>query len=157
MKKIGEYTARGQIDETSSENGAPATINLFDGRFDTGYRVTEFYVWGSNLGTSSNVDASGKLATSKNVASGTQFFNANDDREIAWGSSAGSTDTAFNAPPGAIIDPENLIIEDLYVFVRAPNDTIPVNYLIVMEKYEFNEWKGALTMATDRQGDSAGI
>ena len=83
MKKIGEYTARGQIDETSSENGAPAVINLFDGRFDTGYRVTEFYVWGSNAASSSNPDVSGKLATSKNVASGTSFFDASDDREIA--------------------------------------------------------------------------
>jgi hypothetical protein len=156
MKKIGMYTCRGQVTEAESEAGTPAMINLFDGRFDTGYRVTEFYIWGANASSSSNPDVSGKLSTSNNVESGVAFFNADDSREIAWGSSAGSTDTFFNAPPGAIIDPENLIIEDLYVYARTAG-SVAVNYLIVMEKYEFSNWRGALAMAKDRQGDADGI
>mgnify|MGYP003139776380 CR=1 FL=1 len=156
MKKIGTYTCRGQVTEAESEAGTPATVNLFDGRFDTGYKVTEFYVWGANASSSSNPDVSGKLATSNNVESGVAFFNADDVREIAWGGSAGSTDTYFNAPPGTVIDPENLVIEDLYVYART-SGSVAVNYLIVMEKYEFNTWRGALAMAKDRQGDADGI
>lgn len=154
MKKIGTYTARGQVSETESETGAPAKINLFDGSYETGWKVVEFYVWGANAASSSNPDVSGKLSTSPNVTASTAFFNAQDQREIAWGSSAGSTDTFFNAPPGAIIDPDNLIVEDLYVFTRAVNDTIPVNYLIVLEKYDITDWEGALSMAKDRAADA---
>lgn len=153
-KYLGTYTARGQLTENQSEGGQPERIRLFDGRFDTAFKVREFWIWGSNTGTSSNIDASGKLATSPNVRNDTQFFNADDGRELAWGSSAGSTDTVFNAPPGAIIDPENLVIEDLFVFARAPNDDIPVNYLIVMDKFEITDTLGAVSMAKDRARDS---
>ena len=153
-KYLGTYTARGQVTENQSEQGQPERIRLFDGRFDTAFRVREFYVWGQNAASSSNPDISGKLATSPNVTASTGFFNANDGRELAWGSSAGSTDTFFNAPPGAIIDPENLVIEDLFVFTRAVNDDIPVNYLIVMDKFEITETLGAVSMAKDRARDS---
>ena len=156
MKKIGEFTARGQLSENDSEQGRPARVRLFDGRFDTAFKITEFYVWGSSAASSSSPDISGKLAISPNVETGTEFFNAQDGREIAWGSVAGSTDTFFNAPPGSIIDPENLVVEDLYVFIRAPVDTTPVNYLIVMEKYEVGDSTGAVTMAKDRARTSEG-
>ena len=43
MKKIGEYTVRGQISD-----GIVEKIILFDGRFDTGYRVTSFVVFGTD-------------------------------------------------------------------------------------------------------------
>ncbi len=41
MKKIGEYTTRGIITSSDTESHK---IQLFDGRFDTGYRVTSFKV-----------------------------------------------------------------------------------------------------------------
>ena len=47
----------------------------------------------------------------------------------------------------ALIDPNNLIIEDLYVYARG-ND-VGINYMITMEKYHFSEWRGALAMAVD--------
>jgi len=157
MKKIGMFTARGKTTENESESDNPKKIELFDGRFDTAYRVVEFYVWGADMSASGNIDVSGKLATSKNVSDvPTDFWNADDGREIAWAGSAGSLDTGFNAPMGAIIDPENLIVEDLYVFGRAPSDTAGINYMIVIEKYEISDWTGALTMAKDRaMGNSA--
>ena len=39
MKKIGEYTTRGRVDDQTVQR-----ITLFDGRFDTGYRVVQFDV-----------------------------------------------------------------------------------------------------------------
>ena len=54
----------------------------------------------------------------------------------------------------AIIDPDNLVVEDLYVYVRSATDDIPINYLVKLEKYEITDWQGALAMARDRaQGD----
>ena len=155
MKKMGQFTARGQVSENESEQGTPARIRLFDGRFDTAFKVTEFYVFPSRAASSSEPDIQGKLVTSPNVTSAVgEFFQAQDGREIAWGGSAGSTDTPFNSPGHSIIDPENLIVEDLYVFVRAVVDTTPVNYLVVMEKYEIGDSLGAVTMAKDRARDA---
>lgn len=153
-KYIGTFTARGQLSENDSEQGRPNRIRLFDGRFDTGYKVREFYIWAVNSANSSNPDVSGKLATSPNVRTDTFFFNAGDSREIAWSASAGSTDQILQAQPGAIIDPENLVIEDLFVFVRGSNDDIDVNYLIIMDKYDITETLGAVSMAKDRARDS---
>jgi hypothetical protein len=157
MKKIGEYTVRGQITEAASEAGSPFEITLFDGRFDTGYRIKEFYAWGANISSSSAPDVTAKLCTSANcTTSATAFLNAQDQREIAWAGSAGSTDTVFNAPMGGVIDPDNMVVEDLYIYARSSAET-EVNYMIVMEKYDITDWQGALIMAKDRAADTDGI
>jgi len=152
MRKIGEFTARGHNTEEESRVGMPARIRLFDGRFDTAYKIREFYVWGATYSSSSNPDVMGKLATSPNVEeSSVLFFNAADSREIAWGGSTGGTDSINQ--PRSIIDPENLIVEDLWFFARSAG-TAPVNYLIIMDKYEITETIGAVSMAKDRAGES---
>ena len=147
MRVVGKYTAKGRTTEGESESGTPCRINLFDGRFDTGYRVIEFQIWGSDYDSSTGPDCVGKLATDIGVTTAAaDFMAADDNREIAWAGVAGSTD-ALNAPDFRAIDPDNLIVQDLYVFVRNANsDTSPVNYLIKLEKYEFTEWRGALAM-----------
>mgnify|MGYP001025490786 CR=1 FL=1 len=160
MKKIGTYTVRGQISETETEAGNPQRIRLFDGRFDTGYKVVEFYIWGATLSSSTNVDVSGKLATTDNLeTSSAVFMNASDVREIAWAGVTGSTDVVFNSAPGQIVDPDNFIVEDLFVYARtAGGSTVPINYMIVMEKYDTTTSRGALAMirnnAQNVEGDN---
>lgn len=150
MKKIGEYTVRGQLSENESET-APfgRRLTLFDGRFDTGYRVVEFRIWGSNWASSTGPDVIGKLATEEGLSADPgDFMNAEDNREIAWAGAPGGTDTGgsgFN-----VIDPDNMIIEDLYVYARGANDSADVNYLIRMEKYDITDWQGALGMVRNR-------
>ena len=58
MKKISEYTVRGILPEATTEE----MIRLFDGRFDTGFRITEFIVWAQNVSSSSN-DVCARLST----------------------------------------------------------------------------------------------
>jgi len=141
MKKIGTYTLRGQVLEA---DGIPERIRLFDGRFDTGYKVVNFVVWGASTNTSSNPDVCGKLGTTDNlVTSNANFMNAGDIREIAWAGAAGSTDTIFNAPPGMVIDPDNFIVEDLFVYIRSSGSTF-ANYLVTLEKYDTTDSMGAL-------------
>ncbi len=150
MKKIGEYTVRGLLSEDESETMPyQRKITLFDGRFDTGYRVTEFHIWGSSWNTSSQPDVVGKLATEAGLtttASG--FLNAGDNREIAWAGGNGGLDTGGTT--FSIVDPDNMIIEDLHVYVRGNVDTTDVNYLIKMEKYDISDWQGALSMVRNK-------
>ena len=150
MKKIGEYTARGQVSEDLTEQGIPDKITLFDGRFDTGYRVTDFKIWTSNVlaGTA----AAAKLSTSGTSSTArADFFRADKNDQIAWAVTEMTTD---GGPSGgfadAIVDFDNLVIEDLYVYVRCETHETPINYMITMEKYEITDWKGALAMARDR-------
>ena len=157
MKLIGRYTARGIVTESETAAGNPQKIPLFDGSFTTGYRVVEFYIWPSSFGGSSEPDVIGKLSKNDDGVgnSGNDFWRADDGNQIAWSGAAGSTDT-LNAPVFTVIDPDNLIVEDLFVYARGASATTTraINYLVVMEKYEIDDWKGALAMARDRaQGD----
>jgi hypothetical protein len=160
MKKVGEYTIRGCASENESEalqsHGYGIRIPLFDGRFDTGYRVKEFYVWPQDFSGNSPPDVLGKLTTSGNCSPNpADFFNAADNREIAWSAGLGQTDGNTGVLGQGITDPDNLVVEDLFFFARGATDTAQVNYMAVMEKYTFSEWKGALAMAKDKQEDAS--
>lgn len=148
MKKIGEYTVRGQ----ATEAGGYVKINLFDGRFDTGYRVTRFHIWGATYSNSSNPDVVGKLATQPDLnASSVNFFNASDTREIAWSGALGGLDVHQANDPGVLVR-DNMIVEDLYVYVRSVGDQ-PVNYLIEMDKYDISLNQGAYSMVRNSSQD----
>jgi len=155
MKKIGTYTARGQQDETQTRLENPARIRLFQGDFKIAYRVREFYVWGSNWGGSAKPDVVGKLST---YAGGTpdpsEFMDASNENEIAWAATSGTAESGgtFGIGTGSfIVDPDNLVLEDLWVYIRSyeDNDT-PQNYMVVMDKYEISGPEGAVRMAAER-------
>ena len=153
MKKIGEYTARGTINEDDTFAGNPHKITLFDGKFTTAYKVKEFYIWGSDFGSSAGPDVIGKLSKNGIGSGGAgSFMRADDDNQIAWATSAGSTDQGGAPFHNFIVDPDNLVVEDLFVYGRSANTTTsdPINYMVVMEKYEISDWKGALAMSRDR-------
>ena len=155
MKKIGEYTARGIVSEADTEAGNPQLITLFDGRFDTAYRITDFRIWASTV-LAGETGACAKLSKNDDgTTSRTSFFRADDDNQIAWAVTEMSTDVGTAGGfTDLIIDHDNLVVEDLYVYVRSESATTKINYLVTMEKYEITDWKGALAMARDRaQGD----
>ena len=119
MKKIGDYTARGIVSEDDTTSGSPQLIPLFDGRFDTAYRVVEFKIWAASWDSNSNPDVIGKLSKNADgVTTQANFMRADDDNQIAWAGTAGSTET-FVAPLVGLVDPDNLVVEDLYVYVRT--------------------------------------
>ena len=150
MKKLGMYTARGIVSQDETAAGSPQLIPLYDGTFKTAYRVIEFYIWPSNFSSDANPDVIGKLSRNDIGTTGSiDFFRADDDNQIAWAGAQGATNELNNVP--TIIDPDNLCVEDLYVYARTGGTTSqPVNYMVVMEKYSISEEQGALLMARDR-------
>ena len=133
-------------------------IQLFDGCFDTAFRVIEFIIAPKTITGNSNESCTAKLTTEDAKSFGSHGdWNWNDNREIGW---ASWTQYTSNQPRAmnAIIDPENLIIEDLWLCGKigsdAPNNVI--NYMIVMEKYKINQAEGTLTYIRNRGQDVEG-
>lgn len=155
MKLTRTYTCRGKITETESETGAPARIRLFDGSYETAFKVISFHVWSTSVSGSAPFCV-GKLATSNALPNvqAADFFDASDSREIAWSQSSGATDGGQHTIGDNIVDPDNLIVEDLWVYVRANNDLTPINYMITLEKYDISETLGAVSMSRDRANES---
>ena len=44
----------------------------------------------------------------------------------------------------------NMIVEDLWISAYTTGDEDSVNYYIVLDKYTFSDWNGALTMVRNR-------
>ena len=143
MKKLSTYTSRGRIPD-----GTEKKIQLFDGRFDTAYRVVEFRVWGADAFNASS-DVAARLSTeSLGVPSTPDIFNAADNREIAWASS--EMDGALATGNWqSIVDPDNLIVEDLYLWANDAGNN-EINYMITLEKYDISDWQGALAMVRNK-------
>lgn len=140
MKKIGDYTIRGQMQVENEFN----KIQLFDGRFDTAYRVVYFEIAPYDTKTHAN-DVAAKLCTEDTALADGALWQWDDDREIAW--AASENRVAFGPTLSrSIIDPENLIVEDLFISYGHVSTDSPVNYLIVLEKYDITEFKGVLAM-----------
>lgn len=144
MKKIGEYTVRGVMDESTV-----VRLQLFDGKFTTGYRVTDFKVVSSSV-ASSSYNTAAKLSTEdvgSMPTSGT-MINMEDSREIAWAFSNGATNGSSYIE--SIVDPDNMVIEDLYISGQNGGSSVSICYIVTMEKYSFSEWMGALSMVQNR-------
>jgi pantothenate kinase len=146
MKIVGEYTCRGTITPSETE---PRKIVLFDGKFDTGYRVKKFVVSPYDIDNTNFRSYVGKLATSATLDP--REWNWADQREVGW---AVFSWDANNILPATFeqVDTDQIIVEDLYVYAEEPggSTTSFLNYYIELEKVEITDWQGALSMARDK-------
>ena len=69
MKKIGEYSSKGTI-----ASGVETKILLFDGRFDTGYKLTKFMIFPHDFSSVNDAIAIGRVATVEGLSTGTASF-----------------------------------------------------------------------------------
>ena len=135
MKKIGEYTVRGRLAAQET-----AKIQLFDGRFDTAYKIKDFKI--SPASMTSGEDAFMYIATKEGIGSvNGQTWDWSNNVEVAWTILGSGASNLFDLVQ--IIDPDNLIVEDL--FITNSNQGI-ANYMITMEKYDITTARGALAM-----------
>ena len=146
MKKIGEYTTRGRIVTDDSTN----RIILFDGRFDTGYKIVEFRTAPVVMDSTESRNYGAKLMTDDDASSGTNWNWANNE-EIGWSTFASDGNDVRQSYEYTMVDPDNLVIQDLYIraYDQQGRDQ-KLNYFIRMEKYEFNDSTGALAMVRNR-------
>ena len=152
MKKVGHYTARGVVTQADTEAGFPQKIPLFDGSFKSAYKVTNFRIWAADYGSSTQPDVIGKLSKNdQGTVTTSNFMRADDDNQIAWAASAGSTNAGLGFAETPVIDRDNLVVEDLFVYaLSASASTNAINYIVEMEKYSITDWQGALAMARAR-------
>jgi hypothetical protein len=143
MKRTRLYTARGTLD-----NNTVKRIPLWDGKFNTGYRVISFVVLPSDT-IDTNADVVGCLATES--ASATRNWDLGDQRQIGW--SGNKVDPLASTVQNGLVDPDNFIVEDLYVYGTSGDNSF-VNYMIIMEKLESSDWFGALSMTRNKAQDA---
>jgi hypothetical protein len=145
MKKIGEYTMRGK----AGISATPERLILFDGRFDTGYRVTHFEI--ASVTQNVNLEISAKLLTDNDgISAGSNDWNWDNNEEIAW--AAAGNNSSVNAGHTEImhIDPDHMIVEDLYIKANSNEGDEEINYMIKLEKYDISDGQGALAMVRNR-------
>jgi hypothetical protein len=145
MKKIGEYTMRGKC----GISGTPERLILFDGRFDTAYRVVGFSI--ASVTQNVNLEISAKLLTDNDgISASSNDWNWDNNEEIAWAAVGNNSSTAAGHTEITHIDPDNMIVEDLYIKANTNEGDEEINYMIFLEKYDITDGQGALTMVRNR-------
>lgn len=140
-----EYmTARGTIDPDSSSTGKTHQVRLFKGDFAEGFKITRFVIFLSDPDNVSN-DVYGMLLT-ENLYDGTDaVFDAGDNRQLAWAGQV-SVYNDGTMPGFEIIDRDNYVVEDLWIYVRTGTNDASVNYYIEMERERRGLTQGAFSM-----------
>ena len=146
MKAIGEpYIIRGKVDEGTANT---KRLTLFDGRFDTAYKVTKLVIAGVRADDTSS-DCVAVLMT-EDTGRNADFWDWSDNREIGWASTDHRTADGV-LESFSLVDPDNLIVEDLFITVANRSSSNPtVNYYIEMQKFDISEFQGALSMVKNR-------
>ena len=141
MKKLGNlYTMAGSINATSSND--PFRIQLFDGKYTTAYRIEYFAVHNNG---DNQTDVQAVLTTDILGTSPLSNWDFGNNLQIGW-----AKNHWWNFNAGTLqseIDPENLVIQDLFVYSTSGQRC---NYVIYAQKYDISEWQGALQMVRNR-------
>ena len=141
---MSEYTVRGRIGYNVEHR-----IKLFDGQFDTAYRVKKFYLY-PNEGIGAGNDAHGVIYTESGAVSSGLDWDWSENEQIGWAAGIFSGSGPHSDANGnGIVDPDNLIVEDLYIIANHSNSG-ESGYMIVMEKVDITDWQGALAMVRNR-------
>ena len=133
------YTIRGILGSQEE-----ARISLFDGRFDTGFRLLRIETMPPNM--TGGTEAFIRAYTEQGAGSvNGQTWDWSDNREIGWAagySSGGQIQTNFG-----LVDSDGIIVEDLYLRGGNAGDNM---YFIELEKVAIDDWQGALAMVRNR-------
>lgn len=141
--KDGRKVIMGQL-TTGTYSGIENKIQLFDGKFTTGYRIVEFKIAPEQPSGGSELIT--KLSTEPKSTLG--YWNWDDIEELAW--------AGWNIPTGSragyffTTREENMVIQDLWINAYNPAEATVMNYKIVLEKYEFTAWDGASVMVRNQ-------
>lgn len=139
--KDGRKVMMGEI-TMNTYNGDENRLQLFDGKFTTGYRVVEFRIVPRAPVQVEEVVATLSTKPLGGVPS-TYNFSFKSQVGFAWW---GVPEQARYSEGGLIVD-GNMIVEDLWIACYSTGDDYWCNYYIVLEKYEFPAWDGTAIIA----------
>jgi hypothetical protein len=118
-------------------------IQLFDGKFTTGYRLKRIVIAPKDVLTAEEVMV--RVTTTKQAHSTTWDWSSNE--EVAW-ATWNSYETA-GVKTFSLVDEESIIVEDLFLDFSGDSGEV-INYLLEIEHVTFSDWKGALSMVQNR-------
>lgn len=138
MKRVknGTRVLTGQIVEGTYQ-GVENRLQLFDGKFTTGYRIVSFKVVPEEPTVANNVIA--KISTEpKSTITKWHWDDVQELGWFHWSSMHRGVETSLN------LREDNMVIEDLWLSTYSVEvDQALINYEIILEKYEFPAWDGA--------------
>jgi hypothetical protein len=129
-------------------NGDVIRLIVDDGQFTHGYKVLGFQVLAVDP-TSSTADCVGTLALSP---SGADRWDLSDNRQIAW---AGQTMYGSSSPfPNmATIDPDHIVVRDLWVWGFGTTADPGYQYLVTLEEVTITEDHAVLQLIKEVSQD----
>ena len=142
MKYLGEYTTRGQMTDSATNQ---VRIPLFQGDYSIGYRVKHFAVSVQDRDNSASQILHAMLTTEEVGPDGLKDWDWSRPTQIAWSrTTEDANQTSMTSPYYLEIDPENLIVEDLYVgiYLYGGSGTQVCNYMVTLEKYDLEPFQG---------------
>lgn len=149
---------RGQIAPYSL--GGAHHIIVDDGNFNNAWRITRFVVsyYDPTTASAANRDAIGTLATHAdalvgNVASVTGW-NWDDRRQVAWAGMDFQGDTSVGVT-FELIDPQHVVVRDLYLGISASNETSATfyNYFIEIERVKLDDNQAVMAIVQEESQD----
>jgi hypothetical protein len=138
MKQDNILTLKGKILAGDVER-----ITLFDGRFDTAFRILSIVITPQDILTAEAMTL--KMMTEDATHSTGWFWAKNT--EVGWASWNVPTNSRFGQ--FSQVDKEALIVEDLFLDASGDSGEF-VNYMIELEKVNITTWKGALAMVRNK-------
>ena len=137
-------TLRGQLIE-----GQVKRLIVDDGRLNHGYKVIRFIV--SGIPDSSGNDTYATLSLDYDAPF---TWDWSDNRQIAW-SSSGVSAVGDVRGPWELVDPDHVVIRDLYVQGRVSGSGggSVVNYFVELEYVELTDDQAVLTLIKERSQD----
>lgn len=135
-----QRSLRGRLEDTNVHR-----LIVDDGRTTHGYLVKEFHVWVDGGG------AEGVYAVLGNQYDMSPGGNAGDNRQIAWAGNGWSTGANPVASSFNVVDPDHVIITDLYIQRINPVDNC--NYLVILEPITLSEDEAIMALIKERSQD----
>ena len=136
-------TLRGQFEED-----VPKRLILDDGQLNQGYIVRKFVVCGDPDSSANDCSAFLQTGITNNK------WNWGDNRQIAWASTNIASLQGMNAP-FSVIDPEHIVLQDLFINGRFATAGIVgnINYLIELEPKTLTDDQAVMTLIKERSQD----
>jgi hypothetical protein len=151
---------RGQVNTV--QYGGLTNLVVDDGNFNDGWRVTKFYiapvqVYDSNLGA---LDACAVLGTHEEAIldplnNTVITWNWADRRQFAWSAIELNGDTTIGTWSEGVIDPQHIVVRDLYIGLTANFSTSTKlwNYMIELERVKLSDDQAILAILQEESQD----